>query len=113
LKPQNRENEFFGSRRSDLNELDEFILHAQSIDCDVPKTFNEVENRADKIQWQQAIKEELDSLEFNKTWSLVPKPEDKNIVDCKWIFTIKKDEFGKPKKHKARLVARGFSQKIS
>lgn len=104
---------FLGGSRSDVNELDEFILNVQSIDCDVPKTFNEVENRADKIQWQQVIKEELDFLTFNNTWSLVPKPEDKNIVDCKWIFTIKKDEFGKPKKHKARLVARGFSQKIS
>lgn len=41
---------------------------------------------------------------------LVVKPENKNIVDCKWIFTINIVEFGNPLRYKARLVARGFSQ---
>lgn len=42
---------------------------------------------------------------------MVPKPADKNIVDCKWVFAIKNDQFGKLIKYKARLVARKFSQK--
>ena len=41
---------------------------------------------------------------------MVPKLKDKDIVDCKWIFTIKNYEFGNPLKYKARPVARGFSQ---
>ena len=41
---------------------------------------------------------------------LVDRPKDKNIIDCKWVFAIKPDEFGNPARYKARLVARGFSQ---
>lgn len=37
-------------------------------------------------------------------------PSDRNIVDCKWVFTIKHDELGRPTRYKARLVARGFTQ---
>lgn len=37
-------------------------------------------------------------------------PKDKNIVDCKWVFSIKQDENGNLLKYKARLVARGFTQ---
>ena len=41
---------------------------------------------------------------------MVKKPENKNIIDSKWVFSIKTDEFGNPVRYKARLVARGFSQ---
>ena len=47
----------------------------------------------------------------NQTWTLVERPKGKNIVDCKWVFAIKADETGNPIRYKARLVARGFSQK--
>jgi len=40
----------------------------------------------------------------------VHKPENKNIVDCRWVFSIKQDEFGNLVKYKARLVARGFTE---
>lgn len=94
------------------NDDDEFnyLLCAQSIICKVPCSYDEIKTRDDKIMWEGAIKEELSSLLANDTWSLVPMPSDKNIVDCKWIFSIKHDEFGNPKRYKARLVARGFSQ---
>jgi len=46
----------------------------------------------------------------NKTWEVVLRPNDKNIIDCKWVFTIKTDFHGMPSRYKARLMARGFSQ---
>lgn len=39
------------------------------------------------------------------------RPKNKNIVTCKWVFSLKIDEHGNPIRYKARLVARGFSQK--
>lgn len=57
------------------------------------------------------MEEELNSLYENKTWDIVPTPKGKNIVDCKWVFSIKNDSNGNLTKHKARLVAKGFSQK--
>ena len=65
-----------------------------------------------KREWQQAMKNELDSLGANNTWELVEKPKTRAAVSCKWVFKTKKDEDGNIVKHKARLVARGFSQKF-
>lgn len=36
-----------------------------------------------------AMREEMSALEKNKTWEIVDAPRGKNIVDCKWIFTVK------------------------
>ena len=41
---------------------------------------------------------------------MVPRPADANIVTCKWVFTIKYHPDGTIARHKARLVARGFTQ---
>lgn len=89
---------------------DDYLMCAHSIFCTVPKSYDEIKTRDDRVQWEDAVRDELNSLSKNNTWTLVPRPENKNIVDCKWIFTIKHDEFGKPLRYKARLVARGFSQ---
>lgn len=89
---------------------DECILSAQSVLDDIPNSYEEIKARADKSKWQVAIEEELKSLSENNTWSLVPRPLNKNVVDNKWVFSIKYDEFGRPQRYKARLVARGFSQ---
>ena len=53
---------------------------------------------------------EIDALEKNGTWSLVPRPNGKNIISCKWVLTKKFDSNGKLDRLKARLVARGFTQ---
>lgn len=78
---------------------------------DIPSTFDDMGFRDDSSFWEKAIQDELSSDSENKTWSLVQKPNNKNIVDCKWLFSIKQDEFGNLEKYKARLISRGFTQK--
>lgn len=56
------------------------------------------------------MKEEMQMIEKNKTWSLVQRPTDKNVVSVKWIYRLKTDSNGIVVRHKARLVARGFAQ---
>lgn len=90
--------------------LNDYLMCAQSIVCKIPTCYQDLKNTDDRSKWEQAIQEEINSLLINNTWSLVTKPDNKNIVDCKWVFTLKNDEFGNPSKYKARLVARGFSQ---
>lgn len=46
---------------------------------------------------------EIDSLKLNKTWELVKKRKNKEIIDVKWIFKKKNENI-----FKARVVARGF-----
>nr|XP_051230263.1 uncharacterized protein LOC127348216 [Lolium perenne] len=40
--------------------------------------------------WQQAMQEEYDALIENKTWHLVPPSRNRNLIDCKWVYRIKK-----------------------
>ena len=47
----------------------------------------------------------------NDTWNLKEIPQDRQIISCKWVFKKKRDAERKVIRYKARLVARGFSQK--
>jgi hypothetical protein len=38
--------------------------------------------------------EELDQIEKNDTWELVPRPKNKNVIDTKWVFRNKLNEDG-------------------
>jgi histone deacetylase 1/2 len=40
--------------------------------------------------WLQAMKEEVNALHAQNTWSLVSLPANRNLVGCKWIFKVKR-----------------------
>ncbi|KAJ0882624.1 putative RNA-directed DNA polymerase [Helianthus annuus] len=61
-------------------------------------------------QWRQAMFEEYSALMKNGTWTLVPQVPNANIVDCKWVYKLKRDQTGAITRYKARLVAKGFNQ---
>jgi hypothetical protein len=56
------------------------------------------------------MEDEFDALQHNQTRRLVSKPPGINIVVRKWIFKTKFCPNGSVDTHKARLVARGFTQ---
>jgi histone deacetylase 1/2 len=62
-------------------------------------------------KWRQAMEEEYNALIENKTWHLVPPSKNKNLIDCKWVYRIKKKADGSIDRYKARLVARGFKKR--
>ena len=72
-----------------------------------PETFAEAFQNPD---WSKAMKEEIAALKQNQTWELVPKPRDVEPISYKWVYKIKRRTDGSIEMHKARLVARGFSQ---
>lgn len=55
--------------------------------------------------------EEYNSLIKIETWELVQPPAGRTPVSCKWVFKLKLDKTGQVSRYKARLVARGLSQK--
>ncbi|KAJ9550934.1 hypothetical protein OSB04_014979 [Centaurea solstitialis] len=60
--------------------------------------------------WVTAMHEELNQFSALKVWRLVKRPQDKSIIDTKWLFKNKKDEHGTIVRNKARLVAKGYRQ---
>ncbi|KFD60150.1 hypothetical protein M514_27678 [Trichuris suis] len=65
----------------------------------------------EKEKWMSAAEEEMKSLKDYKVWELVDLPQGKKPISCKWVFKAKLDSQGRVQTYKARLVARGFSQK--
>lgn len=60
--------------------------------------------------WVQAMNEELDSLEFNKTWVITDLPPMKKAIGSKWVYKTKYNANGSIDKYKARLVILGNLQ---
>ena len=56
------------------------------------------------------MQSEVSSLIKNNTYTLVPRPKDIPVIDCRWVYTKKFDEDGKLEKPKARHVVKGFKQ---
>ena len=78
----------------------------------IPGSYNEA--ISDPIwgeMWKSAVKDELTALASNGTWTVTVPPDKSNIVTSKWVFTTKYNIDGSLNRLKARLVARGFSQR--
>ena len=39
------------------------------------------------------MEEELDQIDKNETWELVPRQRNKNVIDTKWVFRNKMNEY--------------------
>lgn len=61
-------------------------------------------------KWVEAMQNEIDALELNNTWILSELPQNKTLVDCKWVYKVKFRSDGSVERYKARLVARCFTQ---
>ena len=69
-----------------------------------------VKDALDNESWIEATNEEIEQIEKNKTWTLVPRPKDKNVIRTKWVFRNKLNEDGKVSRNKAGLVCKGYTQ---
>nr|GEZ95119.1 retrovirus-related Pol polyprotein from transposon TNT 1-94 [Tanacetum cinerariifolium] len=81
-------------------------LH-ESLVSPLPKSYRDAFSDPN---WQNATRDEYHALFKNKTWTLVPRPPDTNIVRCMWLFCHKYLADGTLSRYKARLVANGNTQ---
>ena len=86
------------------------VVDATGAEALEPKSLAEAKRRPDWPEWERAIREELKTLEEAGTWHLEVPPADAHVVGSKWVFRVKKDAAGRITRHKARLVAQGFTQ---
>lgn len=85
-------------------------LHLVSSDSSIHKPLTiEPSHYYQAIQnpkWIEAMQKDLQALEDNNTWCLVPLSPGKRTVGCKWIYKIKYHSNGEVDKYKERLVAK-------
>ena len=60
--------------------------------------------------WVKAMNEEIEQIEKNNSWEVVPRPNDKNVIGTKWIFKNKLNENGDVVRNKATLVCKWYAQ---
>ena len=84
-----------------------WCMHSKSI-AEEPAT---VGDALRDPNWVAAMDVEHEALLRNRTWHLVPPPVGKNIIDCKWVYKVKRKADGSIDRYKARLVAKGFKQR--
>ena len=76
-----------------------------------PQTFEEAMSQDIAKEWEKAMKMELKSIEKNKTWTLINLPPRRKPIGYKWVYRLKYNAMGVIERYKARIVAKGYSQK--
>jgi hypothetical protein len=76
-----------------------------------PRTYLESQRRQDAALWEEAALEELAAQLRNDAWELVECPPGVKPISSRWVFTIKHTSDGEIERYKARLVARGYTQR--
>lgn len=85
-------------------------LSAEVIEPYEPLTYKEALDTIDSIKWEQAMKEEYDSLMDNQTWDLAELPPNRQALHGKWVYKFKRGPQGEIIRYKARWVVKGFLQ---
>eukprot|EP00253_Pinus_taeda_P010034 PITA_10034 len=86
------------------------LLYVLLTDSGEPECYEEAMQVETRKKWEQAMKEEMDSLAHNQTWDLVRLPAGKTTLQNKWVYKLKEEDGGR-KRYKAKLVVKGFAQK--
>ena len=76
-----------------------------------PKMFSQAISSNESELWYEAMKGEMNSMASNRVWDLVELPYGVRVIGCKWVFKTKKDSQGNIERYKAKLVAKGFTQR--
>ena len=86
---------------------DRYSFSAILADITVPTSYSQATKH---VCWEKAKQEELQALQENHTWDIVPCPTGVKTIGCKWVYSIKLRSDGSLDRYKARLVALGNRQ---
>ncbi|KAJ1035148.1 hypothetical protein NDA18_000745 [Ustilago nuda] len=91
--------------------IDSTVGAANTAVLNLDPTLGEAMNGEDTQLWKEAIRKELEGLKAMGTWEVVHHLPGVPLVDSKVVLWLKLDTDSVHVKHKARLVARGFTQR--
>jgi hypothetical protein len=66
-----------------------------------------LEEAVQEPHWLAAMREVLQAIEKNQTWTMTRLPPGRSALGLKWVFKVKRGERGSVVKYKARLVVKG------
>jgi len=70
--------------------------------CD-PVSYSDAQGQ---IEWEQVMQDKMNALLKNHTWDLVPGPQGKNFLKCRWLYKAKFTSKAAIDHHKSFLVAK-------
>lgn len=76
----------------------------------IPQSYKQALKHKHSFKWIESIKEEINSLIKQNTFTEVNSTNGQKLIDTRWVFDAKPDANGKIVRWKARLVVRGFQQ---
>jgi transposase InsO family protein len=76
-----------------------------------PKSFEEAIDGELAEEWHDAMLDEFNWHLENGTWTLVELPDGKHAIGSGWVYRTKHLADGSVERYKARVVAKGFSQR--
>ena len=88
-----------------------FALLAMTDGVEVPQTYEQAISGPEAKEWMAAMDSEYQKIQNLETYKLEKIDQKTNIVKCKWVFKKKLDVKGNVLELKARLCAKGFTQR--
>jgi hypothetical protein len=64
-----------------------------------------------KKQWLEAMTDEMRAMGTNNVWELIEPPNGARMIQSRWVLRVKRRPDGSIDRFRARLVAKGFSQR--
>ena len=89
------ENEIRSSKRNTKPpaRFNDYYLYSALVANSDPILFKDLEKLPinEKNLWQNAMAQEMKSLNQNNVWELVELPKNEKTISCKWVFRIKRN----------------------
>lgn len=91
--------------------IEMMVAAAEADSGGAPATYEEALRWPEAKGWKMAFDAEVKSLNDNNVYQVVDRPLGKKVVKAKWVLRRKLLPGGKLDKLKARIVAKGFTQR--
>lgn len=80
-------------------------------DFEEPRTFKVAMQSSKSSDWMAAMEDELVSLDKNETWIFTEPPPYLDVIQCRWVYKLKRSGTGAMLRFKARQIVKGFTQR--
>lgn len=111
-KIQEQSSHIYNTRTQVRRSTSDVLSSIKENSIPIPKDVREALSSENSGEWMRAMEVEMASIRKNKTWDLRKLPPNRRSIGSRWVFAVKHNKDGTVDKFKARLVARGFSQRF-